>query len=99
MKSRTTQAILAVVIGLLLTVGCAAIAYLAHGVGAELTARVFFWQNTVLQSFIPPLNIGTPERPIYEGTALNILAYFASFPVGAGVYSVIAYITLSRWRG
>jgi hypothetical protein len=98
MKSRRARVLLAGVVGLLLTAGCAAIAYLAHRIGSELTGPRVLLADPVLQSLIPLLNIGTSEHPIYEGTPLNILAFFASFPIGVGVYSIIAYITLSRWR-
>jgi len=98
MKSQTARVLWALAIGLLLTAGLATTAYLLHIAGAERIARGLFWQNTLLQSLVPMYNIGTPERPIYEGTALNYLAYLASFPMGFVVYSILGYIGLSRWR-
>ena len=96
MKSRTTRGLLATGIGLVLTVGLAGTAYLLHAAGAEGAARAALWQNTLLQSLVPLNNIGTPEKPIYEGTPLNYVAFIASFPLGFIVYSVISYVVLSR---
>ena len=42
------------------------------------------------------MNLGTTEHPRCEGTPPNVVAYFASFPFGATVYTTIAYIWLSR---
>ena len=57
--------------------------------------------NTVLQNLVPVVyglpNIGTPDHLLYEGTLVNILAFFISFPLAILVYSMVAYIFL-RWR-
>jgi len=96
MLIRKSQTLLALGLGLVLTAGLATAAYLLHRAGAEGIARALFWQNTLLQSLIPLHNIGTLEKPVYEGTPLNYLAFLATFPIGFIVYSVIAYVGLSR---
>ena len=96
MKSRVTRVLLATGIGLVLTAGLAGTAYLLHAASAEGAARAALWQNTLLQNLVPLNNIGTPEKPIYEGTPLNYVAFIASFPLGFIVYSVISYVVLSR---
>ncbi|MGH7182641.1 MAG: hypothetical protein ACREJN_11775 [Nitrospiraceae bacterium] len=72
--------LLATGIGLVLTAGFAGAAYLLHAAGAEGAARAALWQNTLLQSLVPLNNIGTPERPFYEGTPLNYVMFIAAFP-------------------
>lgn len=61
-------------------------------------SRVLMWQNSLLQSMTPQVNIGTPEHPIYEGTPLNVLALVASVPLGFLIYGLIAYFTLKAIR-
>jgi hypothetical protein len=83
-----------------LAIGVIVAAVLAWGAQfahrAHSAAYLLFWQNTLLQSVVPLHNIGTPERPIYEGTPLNILAYLASYPLGAVVYAAAVYAVLCR---
>jgi hypothetical protein len=74
---------------------------LAFSISASINpwfSRALFWQNTLLQSLIPPLNIGTAEHPVYEGTPLNILAFFASIPLGIAIYSTAAYFLIRPTR-
>ena len=73
-------------------------AFALDAAGFERTARFMFWQNEMLQGLIPPLNIGTAQHPVYEGSPLNILAFFASVPLGFVIYSVAAYWALRIWR-
>jgi len=98
MKTRMLSILVSLAIGIavaaLLTVAASA----CSDLGAELAARILSWPDTLLQSLVPPLNIGTTERPFYEGTPLNILAYFVSFPLSVGVYSVAAYVVIRKRR-
>lgn len=90
--------LLSVLIGVAVTALLTVAASVCFDLGAEVATRILSWPNTLLQSLVPPLNIGTAERPFYEGTPLNILAYFASFPLSVGVYSVVAYVVIrKRW--
>ncbi len=97
MKQKTRQILWALFVGLTLTAGLTAIAYFLHEADIGWASEIVFWQNTILQSFVPLHNVGTPDRPLYFGTALNYLAFLASFPVGVIVYSLLTYIFLS-WR-
>jgi hypothetical protein len=90
--------LLSLVIGVGVTAVLTAAASLCSDFGAEVATRILSWPNTLLQSLTPRLNIGTAEKPLYEGTPVNILAYFASFPLSVGVYAVLAYMVLrKRW--
>ena len=75
-------------------------AFLADSAGYSRLASGLFWQNSLLQTLVPALNIGTPERPFYEGTPLNFLAFLISIPVGFVVYGLVVYAALrSLQRG
>ena len=83
-------------IGVLVTVLTAALTYFASQAGAELVSEILFWPNTLMQSLVPLHNIGTAAHPLYEGTALNIAAFFVSFPLAVLVYGTVTYIFLRR---
>jgi len=88
----------AAAIGVMTTIVLFGIALLAANAGYESLAKGLFWQNSLLQSLAPLGNIGTPQRPVYEGTPLNFLAFLASFPLGFFVYGSVAYIALAKRR-
>jgi hypothetical protein len=79
---RSLLILLALGIGTLVTTVTAALSYFAFHGGAELVSEILFWPNTLMQSLVPLHNIGTPEHPSYEGTPVNIAAFFVSFPLG-----------------
>ena len=93
--------LLAMAVGTAVTLVGAAGSYLAFHAGAESLSEILLWPNTVVQSLVPVVyglpNIVTPDHPLYEGTPVNILAFFISFPLAILVYSIVAYIFL-RWR-
>ena len=63
----------------------------ASALSSASARELLFWPNTVLQYLVPAPNIGTPDHPIYEGTALNLLAFAMSFPFAIIVYGAVAY--------
>lgn len=87
--------LLAFAIGVLATAALFALSFAADSFGFTSLANGLLWQNTLLQSFAPLGNMGTPEHPVYEGTPLNFLAFLASVPLGIVIYSVMAYAVLS----
>jgi hypothetical protein len=93
---RPVLILLAFGIGILFTALTAALSYFASQTGAELVGEILFWPNTLMQSLVPLHNIGTTAHPLYEGTPLNIAAFFASFPVAVLVYGTASYIFLRR---
>ena len=95
MSRRWVRILLAVVIGVFVTIGTAAIAL---ALSSESAREVLFWPNTVLQYLVPAPNIGTPDHPLYEGTPLNFLAFAASFPFAVVVYGAVAYVFLRRLK-
>ena len=98
MSSHMSVLVQAVGIGILLTAALASGAFFAYEADAERVADILLWPNTLLQSALPCFNIGTPERPLCEGTPLNFVAFLASFPVGITAYSTLAYFWLRRRR-
>src|SRR5438034_8669481 len=101
MRRRLRLALLAFGIGVLITAITATVAFVPNWDSAESVREAIFWPNTLLQNLVPVVyglpNIGTPDHPLYEGTPVNILAFFISFPLAIFVYSIVAYIFL-RWR-
>jgi hypothetical protein len=83
-------------IAILFTALTAALSYFASQAGVELASEILFWPNTLMQSLVPLHNIGTTAHPLYEGTPLNIAAFFVSFPLAVFVYGTAAYIFLRR---
>jgi hypothetical protein len=86
--------LLALFIGIVTTLSLLALAYGFDSLGYPKISYLIFWQNSILQSFCPLINIGTPENPLYEGTPLNFLAFIASIPFGILIYSIAAYVFL-----
>jgi hypothetical protein len=94
MKAPALMILRSLLIGIAATAALTAAASLSFDIGADVAAQILAWPNTLLQSLVTPLEIGTEERPFHEGTPLNVLAYLASFPLSLVVYSVLAYIFL-----
>ena len=94
MQRRSILILVAVGIGALLTAVTATAAYFASRSGSDRLSEIIYWPNTALQALMPAPNIGTPGHPLYEGTPLNILAFFASFPAATLIYALIAYLFL-----
>jgi len=92
------KALIAIAIGTVLTLSLLGLAAAADSAGLATLADALFWQNGLLQHFAPLHNIGTSERPIYEGTPINFLAFLASIPLGIVIYSVAAYLALHRFQ-
>lgn len=90
--------LIAGLIGVLVTLLLLAGSYLADSSGHTAVAQALFWQNGLLQSSIPLHNIGTPEKPIYEGTPLNVLGFLASVPLGFLIYGFAAHLALKGLR-
>jgi hypothetical protein len=95
MSRRWSRILVAIVIGVFVTVVTAAI---ASALSSESAPEVLFWPNTILQRLVPASNIGTPDRSLYEGTPLNFLAFFVSFPFAVVVYDAVAYVFLRRLK-
>ena len=76
-----------------------ALSYAAHLLDLARLSRAFYWQGWWLQRFLACSNIGTPERPLCEGTPLNLVVFALGIPFGVVLYASIAYIVLSRCRG
>ena len=91
-------AVTAGLIGIAATLLLLAGAFLSDASGFPNVASSLFWQNGLLQGFVPLGNIGTPEHPIHEGSPLNLLAFLASIPLGCAIYGFVAYVVLKRHK-
>jgi hypothetical protein len=86
--------------GVLATFVLLALAFLAGAYDMDWLARALFWQNSLLQSLVPLGDIGTPGKPVHEGSPLNLLAFLASIPLGIAIYSSLLWTALAfRGRG
>lgn len=89
---------IASLIGVAATLLLLAGAFLADSAGHTELSKLLFWQNGLLQSGIPPHNIGTPEKPINEGTPVNFLGFLVSIPLGFFIYGCVAYAAIKGLR-
>ena len=92
------QILIAALIGIAIAFACLGLSVYSEELGLGFLSDAFAWPNTLLQLLVPAHNIGTAERPMLEGSPLNFLAFLASVPLGAFVYSVIAFVWLRRRR-
>jgi hypothetical protein len=58
-------------------------------------ARVLEWQAALFQNLIPAPNLGTAERPLYEGTPLHLVAWYVGVMLSFPMYTAGAYIALA----
>jgi hypothetical protein len=79
MSSRGAVLMMAIGIGMLITLVFTGAAYYAYEAGVESATRVLSWPNTLLQNLIPCNNIGTVEQPMCEGTPLPRASYAWTF--------------------
>jgi hypothetical protein len=95
----TKRLLLALLIGVVATFAFIGLASVVDELGYEFLARALVWPNALLQSLVPPHNIGTPEHQVLEGSPLNFLAFVASLPLGFIVYGAVAFAMLGKaWR-
>jgi hypothetical protein len=97
-QSKAKSILVAIVLGVGISALLQVLALVAHEHGFASITRIVDWPNTLLQSLVPCVPVGSSETPRCEGSPLNLLAYFASLPVGAVVYSTIAFVILKRVR-
>jgi hypothetical protein len=85
-------------IGTTITVTTFGLSYGASIAKFVALSHILYWQGWWLQTFLPCLNIGTIEKPMCEGTPLNIAVFFAGVPFGMLFYSLVAFGILSVWK-
>jgi hypothetical protein len=72
----------------------------AIALGHVSLARALVWPSSLVQALIPTPNLGTVERPIYEGTPLLAAWYVGvalTFPIYLGaIYAVVVLIRKRR---
>jgi hypothetical protein len=92
------RALISAVIGIAVTALGLALAYVAYSSDEPDLACIFYWQGWLLQEITPSPNLGTPSHPVYEGTPLHVVAFFAGIPVGIVLYALAAFAVLSLIR-
>jgi len=78
-------------------IGCVPVVLAArelNSVNPSLFTRVVLAPVPVVVGFVPGPNIGTKEKPSYEGTPLHILAALATVPICAAAYTLLVYALL-----
>jgi hypothetical protein len=93
---RRKRVLIAVGIGTTTAFALTGLAAVVDELGYESAARILVWPNALLQSFVPPHNIGTPEHAVLEGSPLNGFAFVASVLIAAIVYSMPAFSVVPR---
>ena len=80
--------------GILATFAAFGASWTALEMGFTSLGNVLYWQGWWLQSFLPCLNAGTPERPMCEGTPVNPIVFYLGLPFGIVLYSLVALVLL-----
>jgi hypothetical protein len=79
-------------------VGCSVVVAAARELNSptpSLFTRAVLAPIPVVVALIPLHNIGKPEKPVYEGTPLHVLAAFAMLPICALAYTLLIYALLA----
>ncbi len=82
MKYDTRLILPSVVIGIGISALLQVLALIAYKAGHPLVTQLLDWPNTVIQAAVS------------DGSSVNLLAYFASLPLGVAVYGIGAYVFL-----
>jgi hypothetical protein len=101
MKIRIPTVVQSLLFGIAATAVLTTLAYVSIERGndwVQRIGRILSWSNTLLQSMVPPVNIGTEAKPVYEGTPLNYAAYVLSYPLSIAVYTFVAYLLIRSSR-
>ena len=81
-------------IGSVGTLGSFALSYAASSLGFGGAAHLLYWQGWWLQGFLACSNVGSPERPLCEGTPLNLVVFMLGLPFGIVLYTLVALVIL-----
>ena len=82
-------------------ISCAAVLLAArelYEVHPSAFARAVLAPVPWVVSLVPYHNMGTPERPVYEGTPLHFVAALAAVPLCAALYTAAGYCLLTLVR-
>ena len=62
------RVLIAMVYGVVVTFSLLGLSVVLDDMGYESAARALFWQNGALQALVPPINIGSANHPVLEGS-------------------------------
>jgi len=85
--SRPKAIMLAITAGIGISAVLQVLALVAYQKGFAALTQILDWPNTLLQAAFPAVSMNS---------SINVLAYFASLPLGAAAYAIVAYILLRR---
>jgi hypothetical protein len=91
MTSRTRRWLVAALIG------CGPVLFAARELQSPTPSyltRTVLAPVPLVVSLVPLNNIGTPDRPVYEGTPAHAFLALASVPMCALIYTLVAYVML-----
>ena len=84
----------AVMLGLALAIALFVFSGVALYFGFGKWARIIEWQASLFQSLVPAHNIGTVDQPVYEGTPVQLVAWYVGVILSAPLYIVVVYAAL-----
>lgn len=89
---------LAIILGSIVAMGLFGASEFLFAAGAGQLARTLEWQAALLQGFVPTPNLGTVAQPLYEGTPLHLVAWYAGVLLGIPLYTLVMYVSLYVFR-
>lgn len=95
LKSRLVRPLVSLVLAFVV------VAVVAQGFMSERLsplANVFLAPVVILVALVPAPNIGSAERPVYEGTPVHVLAALVGYVVSVAIYALVAYRVLSAYN-
>ena len=85
---------MALFVGVLLTAFLAGAAYVADLFHAATLSSYLFWPNSLLQGLAPCIPLNNGKADLCEGSPINLIMFFLSFPVSIFVYATAAFLLL-----
>lgn len=81
----------ALLLSLAVTVFLTLSAWMLGELGWASIARALVWPASLIQSFVPLLNIGTESQPFYEATPVHVFAFLVGLAAQIPIYWLAFY--------
>jgi hypothetical protein len=85
---------MALFVGVLLTAFLAGAAYIADMFHATTLSLYLFWPNSLLQGLAPCIPLNNGKVNLCEGSPINLIMFFLSFPVSIFLYATAAFLLI-----